>query len=129
MTTINNIIKGVKTLIYSTAVVLTMVQCSEEEIVAQESIPEDIATHITAESAEVGSLSVSGLYTEVQGDVTCATCTYIVDPKETTVDGTDLGFKPGSVICLRKAVKYKSVDFVNMEGTEENPIIIGYCAE
>lgn len=129
MTTISKVMNRVKTLVMSAAIVLTMAQCSEEEIVAQESTTEDIATQIASETAEVGSLSVSGLYTEIQGDVTCSACTYIVDPKETTVDGNALGFKPGSVICLRKALKYSSVDFVNMEGTEDNPIIIGYCAE
>lgn len=129
MKAFNKIIKSVKTVIYSTAVVLTLVQCSEEQIIAQELTSEDVATQMMAESAEVGSLSVSGLYTEVTGDVACATCSYFVDPKETTVDGIELGFKPGSVICLRKALKYGSVDFVNMEGTEGNPIIIGYCAE
>lgn len=113
----------------STAIMFTMVQCSEEEIVTEESLQQDMTTEMASESAEVGSLSVSGLYTEVQGDVKCATCTYVVDPSEKTVDGKELGLKPGSVVCLRKALKYSSVDFVNMEGTEENPIIIGYCAE
>jgi hypothetical protein len=129
MTTISKALKSIKTLVMSTAIVLTMVQCSEDEIVADATLAEDATTQMTAESAEVGSLSVSGLYTEIQGDVPCASCTYLVDPKETSVDGQELGFKPGSIICLRKALKYSSVDFVNMEGTEENPIIIGYCAE
>lgn len=125
----SNVMKRAKTLVMAAAIVLTMVQCSEEEIVAQESVSEDIATQMTSETAEVGSLSVSGLYTEIQGDVECSTCTYIIDPKETTVDGNELGFKPGSVICLRKALTYSSIDFVNMEGTEDSPIVIGYCAE
>jgi hypothetical protein len=129
MTTISKALKTLKTLLMSTAIVLTMVQCSEEEIVADASLSEDATTQMTAETADVGSLSVSGIYTEIQGDVACASCTYVVDPKETTVDGKELGFKPGSIICLRKALKYTSVDFVNMEGTEENPLIIGYCAE
>jgi hypothetical protein len=129
MTTMSNVIKSIKNLGMAAAIVLTMVQCSEEEIISQESASADLATEITSEGAEVGSLSVSGLYTEIQGDVECSTCTYIVDPKETTVDGNELGFKPGSVICLRKALKYSSVDFVNMEGTADSAIVIGYCAE
>lgn len=129
MITLEAIIKSVKTLMLATAIVLTMAQCSEEEIVAQEAIGEDVTTEMSSITAEVGSLSVSGLYTEVQGDVECASCTYVVDPNETTVDGNGLGLKPGSVVCIRKALKYGSIDFVNMEGTAESPIVIGYCGE
>ncbi|HEY0656529.1 MAG TPA: hypothetical protein VGD65_25525 [Chryseosolibacter sp.] len=112
-----------------TIVILTMAKCSEEEIIVDELAVEEPSTYMASEAAEVGSLSVSGVYTEVQGDVPCATCSYIVDPTEATVDGNELGLKPGSVVCLRKSLKYSSVDFINMEGTENSPIIIGYCAE
>lgn len=129
MATIERALKSVKSIFFSTAIVLTLVQCSEEEIVAEESIVEDMTTEIMSEAVNVASISVEGVYTEVQGDVSCNTCTYVVAPAETTVDGKELGLKPGSVICLRKSLQYSSVDFVNLEGTEENPIVIGYCAE
>lgn len=129
MTTIKEVIKSAKTLFLSTAIIFTMVQCSEEEIIAEDTITADIATEITSESADVASISVAGLYTEIKGDVECSTCTYIVDPRETTVDGNELGLKPGAVICLKKSLKYAALDFVNMEGTEASPIVIGYCAE
>jgi hypothetical protein len=129
MTTIKKAFKTTKTLFLSAAIVFTMVQCSEEEIVAEQTITEDLTTEIASETADVASISVSGLYTEIKGDVPCASCTYVVGTGETTVDGQELGFKPGNVICLKKALKYSSLDFVNMEGTEESPITIGYCAE
>ena len=129
MKAVNKAIKSVKAILMATAIVITMVQCADEDIVAQETIAEDINTYANAEMVEVGSLSVSGLYTEIQGDVVCATCAYIVDPNETTVDGKVIGLKPGSVVCLRKNLKYGAVDFINMEGTEEKPIVIGYCGE
>ena len=129
MTTIEKAINAAKMFLLSSALVLTLVQCSEEEIVAEQTVAEDMTTEITSETADVASISVSGVYTEIQGDVPCNTCTYVVDPGETTIDGNELGFKPGNVICLKKALKYSALDFVNMEGTEANPIVIGYCAE
>ena len=129
MTTMKKAIKTAKTFLMSTAIVLTMVQCSEEEIVAEEAVTEDMTTEIASASADVASISVSGLYTEIKGDVQCSTCTYVVAPGETTVDGNELGFKPGSVICLKKSLKYPAIEFVNMEGSESSPIVIGYCAD
>lgn len=119
----------VKAIFFSAAIMLTLVQCSEEEIVAEQNIDEDMTTEMMSESVDVASISVAGVYTEIKGDVACSSCTYVVAPAETTIDGKELGFKPGSVICLKKAWQYSSVDFVNMEGTEANPIVIGYCAE
>lgn len=129
MKTVDKVIKSVKALLVATTIIFTMVQCADEEIVVQETLADDINTYANAEVVEVGSLSVSGLYTEIEGDVVCATCSYLVDPKETTVDGKVIGLKPGSVVCLRKSLKYGALDFINMEGTEEEPIVIGYCAE
>jgi hypothetical protein len=129
MTASKKAIQTVKMFLLSTAIVLTMVQCSEEEIIAEQVVEDDMATEMMSESADVASISVSGLYTEIKGDVQCSTCTYIVAASETTVDGRELGLRPGNIVCIKKSLKYPALDFVNMEGTEESPIIIGYCAE
>lgn len=129
MKTIKELFKTVKTLVLAGAIVLMMVQCSEDEIMTKETIAEDITIEATSASADVASISVAGLYTEIKGDVQCGTCTYVVDPAKTTVDGAELGFKPGNVICLKKSMKYAALEFMNMEGSEANPIVIGYCSE
>jgi hypothetical protein len=51
----------------------------------------------------------------------------VVDANATVVDGAALGLKAGSVICLDAALKYGSLEFVNVDGTEEAPITIGNC--
>lgn len=129
MNTLTKMFQVTRTITLSLAVVFSLSQCSEEEILADQPVTEDTATAMASETADVASISVAGVYTEITGDVNCATCTYVVGTGETTVDGKELGFKSGSVICLRKTLKYSAIDFVNMEGTEENPIVIGYCAE
>ncbi len=118
-----------KTFIGSIALVVLMAQCSEDEIVTSESMGKDQSTYMVATTAEVASISVSGLYTEIVEEVACASCTYIVGERETIIDGNALGFKPGSIICLKKSLKYPALEFANMEGSEAAAITIGYCAE
>ena len=36
-------------------------------------------------------------------------------------------FKPGDVICLDAAIKYGQLEFVNMLGSPEKPIVISNC--
>jgi hypothetical protein len=130
MTITKRILKGFKVLSLSTAVLFGMIQCSEEQIITENSVSANaVASGGETDAIEVGSISVSGVYTEVAGDVECSTCTYIIDPSERTVDGLELGLKPGSIVCLNKKLSYPAIEFNNMEGSKENPIIIGYCAD
>jgi hypothetical protein len=102
--------------------------CStEDEIIAPKAASEEIASANTNEELEIASFTLSGVYTEVTESIDCATCTYIVPANATVVDGKELAFTPGTVICLDKALKYQSLEFNNMEGTAESPIIISYC--
>ncbi|HEY0744637.1 MAG TPA: hypothetical protein VGD40_24385 [Chryseosolibacter sp.] len=119
----------IRTFGLSLAIIIGLSQCSEEQIVVEQRASDKPATVATIETADVASVSVTGLFTEVIGDVACATCSYVVTTGEKTVDGKELGLAPGSVVCLKKSLSYPSIDFVNMEGTEENPIVIGYCSE
>jgi hypothetical protein len=104
--------------------------CSEEEMIApaEATAVEETAT-TSANEPEIASFTVSGVYTEITENTDCATCTYVVPANATTIDGKELGFAPGSVICLDKALGYKSLEFVNLEGTAESPITISYCSK
>jgi hypothetical protein len=105
--------------------------CStDEEMIApaSASATEEIVT-TPANEPETASLTVSGIYTEITENADCATCTYVVPVNATTIDGKELGFAPGSVICLDKTLQYKSLEFVNLEGTAESPITISYCSK
>jgi hypothetical protein len=105
--------------------------CStEEEIIApaEATAVEETAT-TAANEPEIASFTVSGVYTEITENTDCATCTYVVSENTTTIDGKELGFAPGSVICLDKSLRYKSLEFVNLEGTAESPITISYCSK
>lgn len=103
-------------------------QCTEEEVVpatAQPSPAEDVVLPAQAS----GSVTISGIYTVYEAIEDCHTCTFVVPADLAVVDGHELNLKPGSVICLDKAIKYGDVDFVNLQGTEENPIRIGTCTK
>jgi hypothetical protein len=128
MKAFTNILHTVKALAVTSIIMLGLTQCSEDEIISEESITEDMVTTATSTTDDVASISVTGLFTEFSEDIQCATCTYIVGPSDKVVDGKELGLQAGSVICLKKSVKYAAVEFVNLEGTQESPIKIGYCA-
>lgn len=99
-------------------------QCTEEEIAPAR--PETPASEVAAmPELATGSMTISGIFTSFEDIEDCKTCTYIVPGDATLVDGEELKLKAGSVICLDKAVRYGDVDFVNLEGTETNPIRIG----
>jgi hypothetical protein len=118
-----------KTVVTSAALVLTMVQCSEEQIVQPKIAADEQATYAASEAANIASISVSGLYTEIVDNVQCGICSYVVAENESLIDGKALGLRAGSVICLNKSVKYPALEFVNMEGAANSPITIGYCSE
>ncbi len=57
----------------------------------------------------------------------CYKCTYVVPEKTHLTDGVALGLKPGAVICLDASIRYKSLKFINLKGTEKKPITIVNC--
>jgi hypothetical protein len=99
-------------------------QCTEEEIVPNEAAATPTEQVAVAPEA-TGSMTISGIYTTYEDIKDCKTCTFVVPADLSVVDGKELGIKAGAVICLNKAVQYGDVDFVNLEGTEANPIRIG----
>ena len=108
---------------------MVMVSCSEETVVEKPVLVEEVPVVEAAEEADVASLTVSGIFTDVIADIDCSTCTYKVPDNARSVDGTDLNLKPGSVICVSSGRKLGEIEFVNMIGTENAPIIIGTCDE
>jgi hypothetical protein len=119
----NNLI-SMKNILVAAFAVFSLAQCTEEEIVpAQTEVSAVEAVELPIQAT--GSMTISGIFTSYEDIEDCKTCTYVVPADIAVVDGKELNLKAGSVICLDKAIKYGDVDFVNLEGTEENPIRIG----
>ncbi len=118
----------IKTSVFVFASLFAMTSCQDDELTE---VTKDVQTQATAadETPAVGSLTIEGTHTVFVGKVDCSTCTYVVVGKEETVDGKELGLKPGSVICLDAAKKYGNLTFTNVEGSEKAPITIGTCAK
>lgn len=91
---------------------MVLVRCSEEELLPAMSESYDI----TPEKIE------SNESRPIQD--TCIECAYIVPAGKKVIDGKELGLKPGSIIGLNAATKYGTLEFHNLVGTEEAPIII-----
>jgi hypothetical protein len=113
-----------KNILVAAFAVFSLAQCTEEEIVpAQAEVSAIEAVELPIQAT--GSMTISGVFTTYEDVADCKTCTYVVPADVAIVDGKELNLKAGSVICLDKAIQYGNVDFVNLEGTEENPIRIG----
>ena len=119
-----NNLMSIKTILFAACTLFSLSQCTEEDILPEEvaGSPAEAAT-LAPESS--GSMTISGIYTVYEDIKDCTTCTFIVPGDAAIVDGLELKIKPGAVICLDKAVQYGDVEFVNLEGTEANPIRIG----
>ena len=103
--------------------------CSTQDDFVKPTAAPVAAVEAAEETGEVASLTVSGEYTEFADQSECSTCSYVVPEGATVVDGAKLGIKPGNVICLNKDFKYNAVEFVNVVGTAESPVIIANCGE
>ena len=102
-----------------------LASCQDDEFVE---IAEDAKTTAASVSASnVGSLTIEGTHTVFSDAVQCGTCSFVVPANTVTVDGKELGLRPGSVICLDAALKYGDVTFTNVHGSEQSPITIGTC--
>jgi hypothetical protein len=119
---------AVKRIALAAVTLFALAQCSSEEDPINPSIPSDTVENSAALSDQptVASLTISGIHTIQLDDVVCSTCTYVVPSNNHLVDGNQLDLRPGSIICLDKAIAYGMLEFVNLEGTEDNPIAIAY---
>lgn len=123
--------KNLKKIALFAGIVTAMFSCTQESDLTAPTLAADnsAAPATTVINTEVPNFTISGVYTEVVSDVDCATCTFVVAPGTAQVDGKALGIKPGAVICLQTGAKYPSMEFVNLEGTANSPITVGYCNE
>jgi hypothetical protein len=112
-------------------VALTAFNCtSEEELAAPPAeAAVEVAETASSQSTDAASLTVSGAFIEYSDANLCAECTFVLPENASVVDGTALGIKPGDVVCLNSAFKYKAIELVNAEGSAEKPIIIATCGE
>lgn len=126
-----NIQMKIRGVVLSATLVLLLAQCTpEEELLptAQED-PTTGAAAISPDETSVSSLTISGIHTIVNENIDCSTCTFVVAAETKLIDGVVMKIKPGSVICLDKALKYNLLEFENLVGTAENPITIAYCGK
>jgi hypothetical protein len=105
--------------------------CTPEETLVKPETAAPVADEPTDAPgvAETPSVTVSGAFIEYTDVPSCSDCTYLVPADASVVDGKELGIKPGDVICLRQGLTYKALEFVNVDGTQDNPIIVAHCTE
>jgi hypothetical protein len=116
---------SMKNILLAASALFIFSQCTEEEIVPNDAQAAPATETVALNTEATGSMTISGIFTSYEDIKDCKTCTFVVPADLAVVDGKELGLKPGSVICLDKAIKYGDVDFINLEGTEANPIRIG----
>ena len=127
MTYLKNVFSG-KNFLFAAASIFFLSSCQQEQEFASVANNAETA-QATVTGSNVASLTITGENTDFVGAVDCSTCTVIIDAKTKVIDGNELGIKPGDVICLDAAVKYGSIDFVNIVGTSEAPVTIGTCTK
>lgn len=106
---------------------LSSCQQQEQEFVAMSN--NATVAEASATGSNVPSLTITGENTNFVGAIDRGTCTFVIDAKTRTIDGNELGLKPGDVVCLDASVKYGSLEFVNIVGSAEAPITIGTFKE
>ena len=120
------LIPALKKAMFTATAVLALMQCSEKDEFVAPTVSAS-SESVSAGALSVESLTVTGTNTTFARLNDCKTCTYIVAEEEEVIDGSI--FKPGDIICLNKGVSYGNLEFTNLEGTTENPIIIAKIGE
>jgi hypothetical protein len=126
------LIPTLKKVMFTATAVFALMQCSEDEEFLTPPVASDAtveAASTTAPALSVSSLTVTGINTAYATVKDCKTCTYVVSADEQIIDGNALGIKPGNIICLNKGVEYGNLEFVNIEGSVESPVIIATVGE
>jgi len=118
------LIPTLKKAMFTATAVFAMTQCTPDEEFVQPTTNDPTLEVASAEVLSVESLTVTGANTTFARLNDCKTCTYIVGENEELIDGAEFGFKPGDIICLNKGVAYGNLEFINLEGSVDNPIII-----
>jgi hypothetical protein len=72
------------------------------------------------------ALATTATTSTIAGAVACSDCKYVVPANTYTIDGAQLGIKPGDVIGISGS-RTTPLNFVNIVGTADQPIIIRNC--
>jgi hypothetical protein len=120
----NTVVSTLRKAMLAAATVFVLTQCSEEEVTPAVQSAEPETAVAASSNLSMASMTVAGVNTTFATAKDCKTCTFVVPEGTELVDGKELGLQPGNVICINAAFKYGNLEFVNIEGTEENPIVI-----
>lgn len=101
------------------AIFCVLIGCSEDELIRRPPVSVERSIKPVADSLNVADTTKT--------IVECSACTYVVPAGQRVIDGKELDLQPGSVIGLSSAIPYGTLEFVNIVGTKENPIIIKNC--
>ncbi|MFZ6011804.1 MAG: hypothetical protein ACOYXT_15790 [Bacteroidota bacterium] len=124
MNKVKKVIAAILRISLATVVAIILANCSDENINPAEAVSTEVASGLTEVPSLTTSLTITGIYTTVEDATKCASCTFIVPTDRLVIDGRELDIKPGSVICLDAARHYGNLEFINLEGTLEKPILI-----
>lgn len=123
MTQTHTFFSALQKLALALAIFSIFIQCSEEDFlpISRERIS------IKRDSVGIASDSIPRAADSTTLFAECKECTYVVPAGTKVIDGKVLGLKPGSIIGLSSSVNYGSLEFYNIIGTAESPIIIKNC--
>jgi hypothetical protein len=120
---------AIKRAMFTAAAIFALTQCSQDDDFINPATTKVSTTQTAADlqTVSVSSLTVSGTNTAFTTVSDCKSCTYIVAADEQLIDGKK--FKAGDIICLNKGIKYGNIEFVNIEGSTEKPVVIATVGE
>ena len=113
MTRSNTLLKTLRKSALALAMCSLFMQCSDEEIISTESQKDKTVSTPRADTTS-----------QTSEPATCPECTYIVPAGVKVIDGEKLELVPGSIIGLNSEITYGTLEFHNIVGTAEHPIII-----
>ncbi len=120
MTTTYTFLKALQKLTVVVTIFSVLMQCSDEDVVPSSQLktePKPIQADTTATTRDSAMFLAAA----------CKDCAYVVPAGVKVVDGKTLALKPGSIIGLSSSIAYGSLEFRNIVGTREKPIIITNC--
>lgn len=118
MTKTTTFFRNFRTLALACAIFSMFMQCAEQEIHPVQTQPVANNTGVQTDSTDQKKENIIA---------NCDDCTYVVPADTKVIDGVALGLQPGSIIGLSSEIQYGTLEFYNLAGTAERPIIIKNC--
>ncbi|HYC86640.1 MAG TPA: hypothetical protein VEB86_15515 [Chryseosolibacter sp.] len=121
------VVPALKKVLFAATAVFSLTQCTQDEALTPaivKAAQPEVSISAASAASSISSLTISGIHTAFESGTDCKTCTYIVPEGTTTVDGKEIGLQPGNIICLNTAFQYGALELTNIEGTEQEPIVI-----